>query len=150
MRNQLLIALVTLFSIDSIAQPGQNLFVEALLQGHSSVNLQQKQINDEIDNSVNNRVIQILKQTTQNDGPLLQEAQLLYKFKEQTQCGRIEFWVSQPSSHTRWKELGGQLSICVNGGPPLQECPKKLLVPNGVLCFDKSKPIDTLEIKAIH
>ena len=150
MRNQILITLATLVALDSMAQPAQNLFVEALMQGHSSAELAHEQLNNGIDNSVNNRIIEILKKTTQNDGPLLQEAQLLYRFKEQAQCGRIEFWISQPSSHARWKELGGQLSICENGGPPLQECPKKVLVPNGVLCTDKSKPIDTFEIKASH
>jgi hypothetical protein len=121
------------------SQPVDNLFVNALTQGSASTQLPANQFND--------RVSQILKDRTKSDGALLREAHLLYRFKDQSNCGRVEFFITQPSSQSVWREMGGQLNICENAQPPMQACKERVLVPYGHLCADNSKPIDTEEIK---
>ena len=139
MKKLILIALLGTSSILAVAQTSTNLFLDALTLGHSSALLPNSQIND--------KVIEMLRDRTQSSGPILQEAFLLYRFKEQLHCGRIEFFITQPASQSVWREMGGQLNLCENGEAPMQLCSKGVLIPNGLTCPDKTKAVDTDEIK---
>lgn len=140
MKPQFIAAYLLGFVLSVSAQPVDNLFVNALTQGQASAPLSPGQVND--------RVSQILKSRTKSEGALFQETHLLYRFKEQTHCGRVEFFITQPSSQSVWREMGGQLNICENGQAPMQVCKEGVLVPNGLLCPNHSKPEETEEIKA--
>ena len=107
MKKLILIAFLGTSYVLTVAQTPTNLFLDALTQGHSSALLLKSKIND--------KVIEMLRDRTQSSGLIVQEAFLLYRFKEQPHCGRIEFFITQPASQSVWREMGGQLNLCENG-----------------------------------
>jgi hypothetical protein len=139
LKKPILIALLGASCVLALGETPTNLFLDALTQGHSSALLPKSQIND--------KVIEMLRDRSQSSGPIFQEAFLMYRFKEQPHCGRLEFFITQPSSQSVWREMGGQLNLCENGEAPMQLCTKGMLIPNGLTCPDKTKPVDTDEIK---
>ena len=93
-----------------------------------------------------------IQASTGNPSPLEIRAQLLQRFVQQPNCGRIVFAVAQPASRTIWPQIGGQLNICEDGLPPLRVCPDRpaTLVPPDAKCANGRLAQDTPEVaKAI-
>lgn len=88
-----------------------------------------------------------IAQKTGSRGDLEFVVKRMTRFTQQASCGRVAFWVSQPSSKTVWPQLGGELNICESGDPPLQECKGQGLVPHTAKCADGSSPRDTAEVQ---
>lgn len=119
-----------------------SVFTAALINGEASAPLPP---NPEIE-----RMAQAMQEKTHNTGPLMIQARRVLRFKQQSQCGRIVFFIAQPASGTEWKHLGGQLNICEDGTPPWRICkndPNRLIPPDGS-CPDQATPQDTDEVAA--
>ena len=117
-----------------------NLFARAVNEGRASEPV--------TDDPALAPVFYAMKKMTGDDGQINVSAVRILKFKQQTKCGRVVFFFEQPSSHTAFKDLGGQLNICEDSLPPWRICTNKpnLLVPSNFVCSDKSKPVDTPEV----
>ncbi|MBN6738846.1 hypothetical protein LGM85_28150 [Burkholderia multivorans] len=92
--------------------------------------------------------ISAIRERTGDNGPVVVLARRIASFKEQPRCGRVAFIVAQPSSHTAWTDMGGELNICDDGNPPLRICaaePSKLVLPDSA-CADGSTPVDIPEV----
>lgn len=136
--NKAMIALLVCAAGMSYAQE-ENPFVTALKQGQAQDAFAQPKFAN---------VISQLKKQTGNDGAIVLKARRLLWFKNQSRCGRIQFWVEQPATNTRWNEVGGDLNICEDGQPPWQICSDQKLVPYGSKCSDGKLATDTAEISA--
>lgn len=119
-----------------------NVFVQALVGGRSSKPLPVKAEFLSIEQAIHER--------TGDTGPILVEAVRVVRFRQQAKCGRVAFMVVQPSSHRGWTDLGGQINICEDGGPPWKVCPERpgVLVPPGRQCADGTTGVDTPEVAA--
>lgn len=138
-----LIVSMTIFTHLAFAQsvPNKNgVFAQALIDGTASapVPLLSKQLAP---------VIHALQAKTQDSGPIMIQAKRLFKFQQQSRCGRVIFTITQPSSDTVWP-IGGQLNVCEDGLPPWGICKDRpgILVAPTELCLDKSAPQDTPEV----
>lgn len=119
-----------------------NLFVQALVDGRAEEPLPQRPEWD--------RLVQRIQAALGSQGPLELRAQRVVRFTQQPQCGRVEFGLWQPSTRQVIAQVGGQLNICTDGRPPLQECPGKpgALVPTGSPCSGGARARDTEEVQA--
>lgn len=70
--------------------------------------------------------ISAIRERTGDNGPVVVLARRIASFKEQPRCGRVAFIVAQPSSHTAWTDMGGELNICDDGNPPCVSVPPNL------------------------
>lgn len=118
-----------------------NLFVQALVSGRAAEPLQQRPEWD--------RLVQQIQSATGSKGPLELRAMRVARFTQQPQCGRVEFGLWQPSTRQVIAQVGGQLNICIDGKPPLQECPAKpgVLVPTSSLCPGGGHAGNTQEVR---
>lgn len=93
------------------------------------------------------KVIELLQKESGSKGPITAEFDLLYKFKSQPSCGRVQMLVVQRSTKTVWPKISAEMNICSNGMPPLRQCAGSAkLVSADIACPDGSSPIDTPEI----
>jgi hypothetical protein len=75
------------------------------------------------------------------------------RFRQQPRCGRVAFGLWQPETRRVVAAIAGQLNICEDGRPPLQECAANLgtLVPAGAICTDatgqRQPAQDTVEVR---
>lgn len=109
-----------------------NLFVQALSDGAAAMPLpDQPELRD-----FRTR----LEQQLGSQAPLELRAMRILRFKQQPSCGRVAFGLWQPQTRRVVAAVAGQLNICEDGRPPLQECPAKpgTLVPAGSTCLDPS------------
>ena len=138
-----LIVSMTIFTHLALAQSVSNkngVFAQALVNGTASapVPLMNKQFAP---------VIHALQEKTHDAGPIMIQAKRLFKFQQQSRCGRVIFTLAQPSSDSVWS-IGGQLNVCEDGLPPWGICKEKptILVAPTDRCLDKSAPQDTPEV----
>ena len=118
-----------------------SIFTEALTNGESTEPLP--------DDKNFGPLIKALKNNTGNTGPIVVKAMRIMKFEQQSNCGRIVFMIMQPASKTGWNDLGGQLNICEDGGPPLRMCKSHpgALYPFNTKCPDGTQSTDTAEVE---
>ena len=121
----------------------KNVFVEALLNKTASRPLESF--------PAILSTIKEIQASTGNTSPLEIRAQLLQRFTQQPNCGRIVFAVAQPASRTVWPQIGGQINICEDGLPPLRACPDKpaILVPPNAKCSNGRLAQDTPEVAKV-
>lgn len=115
-----------------------NPFVEALTEGRSKSELTDPRFA---------KPIQELKAKTKSDSPIFVVAERIVRFKNQSRCGRIKFWTEQPSTNSKWEQLGGELNICEDGLPPWGVCSNNQMAPMGAKCADGNQPQQTDEVK---
>ena len=122
--------------------PTLNAFVEALITGRGQSPFPQS--------PAFAPVRQALHRQTGDEGPIVVDTARVARFASQPRCGRVAYVVAQPSSHTVWSNLGGQLNLCEDGLPPLRQCHGQpgTLVPPASRCTDGSPPEDTPEVAA--
>ena len=127
-------------SLSAIAQ--ENPILDALAHGEATYSLNS--------DPKYAKVVQALQKSTKNDGEIIMRFKLVTKFKQQPTCGRVSFWGEQPSTNTKWGQMGGDINYCEDGMPPLRICaenPKQLVAPDAN-CKGGKAPIDTPEIAA--
>ncbi|MCX4151023.1 MULTISPECIES: hypothetical protein [Paraburkholderia] len=135
-----------LFAIFGIASASAedllNVFSHAVVDGTASAPLP--------DIPTFQNAIRIVQQRTGSDAPLAIYAERITRFQNQPRCGRVVFMIGQPATHKAWKDMGGQLNICEDGGPPLRMCPGKpdVLLPVDAMCPGGTRPVDTPEVTA--
>ena len=72
----------------------------------------------------------------------------LFRFKQQSQCGRVLVVPVLEKSHKAIRNMALQLNICEDGKPPLQTCNGKDLVFPDYLCPNGGRPHFTKEVQA--
>lgn len=109
-----------------------NLFVQALSDGAAATPLP--------DRPEYRSVKAQIEQMLGSQAPLELRAMRILRFKQQPSCGRVAFGLWQPQTRRVVAAVAGQLNICEDGRPPLQECPARpgTLVPTGSICTDPS------------
>jgi len=135
----LIMTAITLATTQAFAQR-QSLFVQALKEGMASAPL--------LSDPRMEKTVAELQKSTNSSGEITVTAARLLKFTQQPRCGRIQYWIEQSSTKTRWTQLGGQINMCEDGLPPWLVCADQTLVPPGLPCRDKSTPVMTDEVKA--
>jgi len=124
------------------AQAASNAFVEALITGRGQALFPESPAFASVREALNRQ--------TGDAGPIVVKTERVARFASQPHCGRVAYVVAQPSSHTVWPNLGGQLNLCEDGLPPLRQCHGRpgTLVPPTRPCADGSTPEDTPEVAA--
>lgn len=117
-----------------------SVFTEALIAGEAIEPLP--------DDKTFGPLIKAIKSKTGNPGTVVVKAMRISKFVQQPTCGRIAFIMMQPATKTAWDDLGGQLNVCADGGPPLRTCKGHpgSLYPFNTKCPDGSEATDTPEV----
>jgi len=117
-----------------------SVFAQALIEGSATSPLPSyKQLD---------AVVQTHQKKTHDTGPVLIQAKRLFRFQQQSRCGRIIFSIVQPSNGAVLTN-GGQLNVCEDGLPPWRICknnPKILISPQDH-CSDNSELQDTPEVE---
>ena len=122
-----------------------NLFVQALSEGTAAMPLPERPEFREVR-------LQI-EQLLGSQAPLELRAMRLLRFRQQPRCGRVAFGLWQPQTRRVVAAIAGQLNICEDGRPPLQECAANpgTLVPAGAICTDatgqRQPAHDTAEVR---
>jgi hypothetical protein len=114
-------------------------FAQALIEGSATSPLPS---NKQLD-----LLVQAFQRKTNDSGPVVIQAKRLFRFKQQSRCGRVIFSVVQPSSGVVLSP-GGQLNVCEDSLPPWRVCknnPTVLISPQDH-CHDNSEPQDTPEV----
>lgn len=140
--NKIIFYILISFSANAFsANPDLSLFVQALKNGDASKPVPN---NPEFD-----KWISQIKTSTHDTGEIVIHAYRFKKFSQQSTCGRVGYELEQPSTNSRFPEIGGQLNICQNGEPPLMLCKNQIrqLIPANKTCDDGSKPIFTNEVQ---
>lgn len=139
MKNLKFLIAVVLGALQFVAYgQGANPFVEGLTNG---------KFKSEFNDPRFLRAAKELKEQTKSDAPLYLVVERLLTFKTQARCGRIKYWIEQPSTQTKWEQLGGELNICEDGLPPWGNCPNNQIAPINSKCADGSSPQQTAEVK---
>lgn len=125
-------------AVFALGQPINGVFAQALMDGEATAPIPS--------NSQIEVMIQQVKEATRDNSPLMIKATRLYKFKQQSRCGRIKFIIIQPTSG--FILPGGQLNVCDDGAPPWRVCKNNPgeLIPAHEYCADGSIPQDTQEV----
>jgi len=132
---------ILLYSQPVFAQSlDSNVFVTALQRGRAEAPVP----ND----AMFGRATASLQTRAGDSGPIWIRAVRLHQFKQQSSCGRVAFYIFQPSTHKTWPTVGGQLNICTDGMPPLRVCSERpqSLVSAGTACPNGTPSIDTPEV----
>ncbi len=135
------ILLLTLTRVGSADDP-INVFLDALNKGESTAPI--------IITDTTAPVIRAMQHSTGSSGDIMIHAKLIKRFVQQSHCGRINFYLEQPSSKHVWPEIGGQFNICEDGLPPWRVCkanPTNLVPPNAS-CPNGQPSVDTPEVQA--
>lgn len=93
-------------------------------------------------------VLSDVRRRTGDAGPVMLRIVRIAQFKQQPTCGRVGFFMYQPTSSNRAQVSGAQLNICESGLPPRRVCkdaPAEL-VPAQQRCRNGGQPIDTAEV----
>lgn len=93
-------------------------------------------------------VVSDVRRRTGDAGPVMLRIVRIAQFKQQPTCGRVGFFMYQPSSTNRAQVSGAQLNICESGLPPRRVCKDSpaALVPPQQRCRNGGLPIDTAEV----
>lgn len=122
------------------ADENNGIFAQGLIDGYATATVEaQRDIA---------RMVQAFQQQTHDTGSLVIEVRRLFRFKQQSRCGRVTFVIRQPSSNTTMP-VGGQMNVCEDGMPPWRACPGVTeLVPPDSRCPDGSASGNTPEVAA--